>query len=109
MRFSTIILLGGCLLVRPPAAATADETPSSRKAKLAEEFSDPLTTLPQLFIQNAYTPVNFGTAAPTNRVIVRAIIPRLPEYSLFPFVQLIRPTFSVVTVPTGKGSGTRTA
>jgi hypothetical protein len=90
------------------ASAQAEASPS-RAAKLAAEFSDPLTTLPQIFVQDAYTPVNYGTAAQTNRVIVRAIIPRLPRFSLFPFVQLIRPSFSVVTVPTGPGSGTRTA
>jgi hypothetical protein len=29
-------------------------------AKLADEFSDPLTTLPQIFVRDAYTPSNFG-------------------------------------------------
>jgi hypothetical protein len=41
-------------------------------------------------------------------VIARLIVPRVPRFSLFPFVQLIRPSLSLVTVPTGKGSGTRT-
>src|SRR5262249_51293145 len=71
-------------------------------------FNDPLTTLPQVFIQDAYTPANYGTDAQTNRVILRAIVPRIPRLSLFPFVQLVRPTFSLVTVPTGRGSATRT-
>ena len=84
-----------------------EQTPAG-KAKLAADFNDPLTTLPQLFIQNAYTPVNYGTEAPTNRLIVRLIVPRIPRFSLFPFVQLIRPSFSLVTVPTGRGSDTRT-
>ena len=44
-----------------------------------------------------------------NRLIARVIIPRVPKSSLLPFVQLIRPSFSLVTVPTGTGSGTRTA
>jgi hypothetical protein len=52
--------------------------------------------------------VNYGVSSSTNRVIARVIVPRLPKYSLFPFVQLVRPSFSLVTVPTGKG-GTRTA
>jgi len=77
-------------------------------SKLEREFNDPLTTLPQFFFQDAYTPANYGTDAQTNRLIARAIIPRIPSFSLFPFVQLIRPTFSLVTVPEGKGSATRT-
>jgi hypothetical protein len=98
------------LLVRTSTAWAQDEAPGlSAAAKLAEEFSDPLTTLPQLFMQDAYTPVNYGTAAPANRVIVRAIVPRLPKYSLLPFVQLIRPSISLVTVPTGRGNATQTA
>jgi hypothetical protein len=78
------------------------------KARLAAEFNDPLTTLPQLFVQDAYTPSNYGTDAQTNRVIARLIVPRVPEFSLFPLAQLIRPSLSLVTVPTGKGSATRT-
>lgn len=81
----------------------------SRAAKLAEEFSDPLTTLPQLFVQDAYTPTNYGTEAPANRVIARLIVPRIPRFSLLPFVQLVRPSLSLVTVPTGRGKGTITA
>jgi len=94
----------------PSARAQAEaEAPDPAVVKLAEEFSDPLTTLPQIFMQDAYTPANYGTAASTNRVIVRAIIPRIPRYSLLPFVQLVRPSFSLVTVPTGRGGATRTA
>lgn len=111
-----MIALG--LLVRALSASADDaestepaEVESTRagKAKLAADFNDPLTTLPQLFIQNAYTPVSYGTEAPANRVIARLIVPRIPRFSLFPFVQLIRPSFSLVTVPTGSGKDTRTA
>ena len=85
------------------------EEQSPRARKLAEEFSDPLTTLPQIFTQDVYTPANYGTRAQANRFITRLIVPRLPRYSLFPLVQLVRPSFSLVTVPTGRGSTTRTA
>ena len=91
-----------------PAGAQS-ETIDPAIEKLEQEFSDPLTTLPQVFTQDAYTPANYGTAAPTNRVIARLIVPRIPRYSLLPFVQLIRPSFSLVTVPTGRGAATRTA
>lgn len=90
-------------------AALAQEEPSSEKASdVAAEFSDPLTTLPQIFLQDAYTPDNYGTDAMTNRVIGRIIVPRVPSSSLLPFVQLIRPSFSVVTLPSGRGDHTRT-
>jgi hypothetical protein len=87
-----------------------EEAPPSppNKADLAREFNDPLTVVPQLFLQDAYTPSNYGTDAQTNRVIARLIVPRLPRFQFFPFVQLIRPSISLVTVPEGKGSATRT-
>ena len=105
----TLVLLAASLLLGTPAAAADAEAPKPSLAKLAQEFTDPLTTLPQIFTQNVYTPTNFGTDAPANRLIGRMIIPRVPESALLPFVQLIRPSVSLVTVPTGTGSGTRTA
>jgi hypothetical protein len=96
------------MLCRAPAVRAEADDAASRKAKLAAEFSDPLTTLPQIFTQDAYSPANYGTEAQTNRAILRIIIPRLPRYSLFPFVQLVRPSFFLVTVPTGRGGATRT-
>jgi hypothetical protein len=100
-------LLAALLAAAAPAAFAQDEEPSPSVTRLAEEFSDPLTTLPQLFLQDAYTPSNYGLDASTNRVIARLIVPRLPKYSLFPFVQLVRPSFSLVTLPE-PGGGTRT-
>jgi len=93
------------------AAAAGEETESSASADrqhLAREFNDPLTTVPQIAIQDAYTPAMYGTEAQTNRLIVRPIIPRIPRFRLFPLVQLIRPSLSLVTVPKGRGSATRT-
>jgi hypothetical protein len=104
-----VLLLAASLLSGTPAVAADAEATNANLAKLAEEFTDPLTTLPQIFTQNVYTPTNFGTDAPANRTIARVIIPRVPESSLLPFAQLIRPSFSLVTVPTGTGSSTRTA
>jgi hypothetical protein len=109
---ATFLLLVSALA----AAAQAEETESaaitgtaSGKAELASDFNDPLTTLPQLFVQNAYTPSFYGTEASANRLIARLIVPRVPRFSLFPFVQLIRPSLSLVTVPTGTGKETKTA
>jgi hypothetical protein len=85
--------------VQAPGLATEE--------KLIKDFTDPLTTLPQISLKDAFTPANFGTHVQTNQVILRPIIPRVPRFSLFPLIQLIRPTFSLVTVPSARG-GTRT-
>lgn len=103
-----VALVAASVLCRPPAALAAAEDPGPSAAELAREFNDPLTVVPQVFLQDAYTPSSYGTDAQTNRVIGRIIVPRVPRFSLFPFVQLIRPSFSLVTVPTGKGDATRT-
>ena len=105
-----IALTGGVLCCHVPAACAQDEDEAdlTSREKLAREFTDPLTTLPQVFMQDVYTPANFGTEAQTNRAIFRAIIPRIPRFTLLPFVQLVRPSFFLVTVPEGKGSATRT-
>ncbi len=107
-------LAAACLAVTPlvwtPAVARAqDPAPTESAPDVATEFSDPLTTLPQLFLNDAFTPESYGTAANLNRLTARLIVPRVPSSSLLPFVQLIRPSFSLVTVPSGKGSGTHTA
>ena len=83
------------------------QTTSRPLETLEEEFTDPLTTLPQIFLKETYSPTNYGTNVQTNQLIARALIPRIPPYTLLPFAQLVRPTFSLVTVPTPRG-GKRT-
>jgi hypothetical protein len=102
------VVLAALLLLRSSSVRAEKDAPDETPSKLAVEFSDPLTTIPQLFLQDAYTPSNYGSAAQANRAIARLIVPRIPRFSLLPFVQLIRPSLSLVTVPTGKGTGTRT-
>jgi len=79
----------------------------SEEERLERDFTDPLTTLPQLLIRDSYSPANFGTNVQTNQLIIRPIIPRIPPHTFLPFVQLIRPTFTLVTLPSSRG-GTRT-
>jgi hypothetical protein len=79
----------------------------TREEKLEQDFTNPLATLPQLSIRDAYSPATYGTNVETNQVIIRPIIPRVPPYTLLPFAQLVRPTISVVTVPSPRG-GSRT-
>jgi hypothetical protein len=98
-----IILCLGCLdagFARAQSAATPNE-------QLEQEFTDPLTVLPQVFFKDTWSPATYGVHVQTNTAILRAIIPRIPANSLLPFVQLIRPTFSLVTVPSSRG-GSRT-
>jgi hypothetical protein len=106
-RVSLCALLPVLWMIGPCAGFARSHTTIAEEEKLALEFTDPLTTLPQMFVRDSYSPANFGTHVQTNQVVARAIIPRVPRFSLFPFVQLIRPTFSLVTVPSPKG-GTRT-
>jgi len=92
-----------------PSSSVSDEE------KLEQDFTDPLTTLPQLIVRDSYAPANYGPCTPlacardyeTNQLIVRPLIPRVPPRSFLPFDQLIRPTLSLVTVPSSRG-GTRT-
>jgi hypothetical protein len=95
--------------LEPSIPPPDDDAGAHRRRTLAEEFSDPLTSLPQVFLQDAFTPSSFGTEARANRVVLRAIVPRIPKLSLLPFVQLVRPTVQLVTVPMGRGRGTTTA
>ena len=106
-RASLCALLLVLWMIGPSAGFAQSQTTAAEEAKLELEFTDPLTTLPQIFVKDAYSPANFGTHVQTNEAILRAIIPRVPRFSLFPFIQLIRPTFSLVTVPSPRG-GTRT-
>ena len=103
-----VLLWIGLWMSCPCAIFAQTQTLSlSAEEKLIRDFTDPLTTLPQISIRDTFTPANFGTHVQTNQAIVRPIIPRLPRFSLFPFVQLIRPSFSLVTVPNARGD-TRT-
>lgn len=89
------------------AVATDDATARSRAEALARQFNDPLTIVPQIVLKDVYGPASYGTEAQTNRLIARLLIPRVPRFSFMPD-QLIRPTFQLVTVPTGRGTATRT-
>src|SRR5438093_3502493 len=43
----------------------------------------------------------------TNPGNLKTVIPRIPSYTLLPFIQLFRPSFALVTVPSSRG-GSRT-
>ena len=97
------------------ARAQTAPTPSVSEQELERDFTDPLSTLPQVVIRDSYAPANYGPCTPqvcfrnveTNQLLIRPLIPRIPPRTLLPFFQLIRPTFALVTVPSSRG-GTRT-
>jgi hypothetical protein len=79
----------------------------SEEDLLAREVDDPTAILTQLKLQDLYTPRNFQTTAQTNTVQLRPVIP-VESFSLFPFKQIIRPTFEIQTLATSRGSSTIT-
>jgi len=102
-------------MMRPALVLAQTQSALQNEEKLEQDFTDPLTTLPQLIVRDSYSPANFGPCtqfacprdAQTNQLIVRPLIPRIPPNTLLPLIQLIRPTFALVTVPSSRG-GTRT-
>ncbi len=102
-----IILLTSYLIVGILSGNICAQVPLREEEKLEQEFTDPLTTLPQLIVRDSYTPANYGTNLQTNQVIVRPIIPRVPPNTLLPVAQLVRPTIALLTVPSSRG-GSRT-
>jgi hypothetical protein len=107
---SRTLLLAACIIL--PAASlaqaqTGSKSPEKAEERLEQDFTDPLSTLPQVIIRDSYTPANYGTDVQTNQLIIRPLIPRIPPRTLLPFTQLIRPTFALVTVPSARG-GART-
>jgi hypothetical protein len=107
-RFKRPIALSALLVASVVSTPVRAQVASGSANDLAVEFTDPLTPLPQIFVQDAYTPSNFGTDVQTNAAVTRLIIPRVPRFSFFPFDQVVRPSFSLVTVPYGTGKHTRT-
>jgi hypothetical protein len=107
-----LLALSQTVLVQAQATPTS---PEAEEQQLERDFTDPLSTLPQLVVRDSYTPANYGPCAPpaclrnyeTNQVIIRPLIPRVPPNTLFPVPQLIRPTFALITVPSSRG-GSRT-
>ena len=63
----------GVLIFFSASLASAQPTGASEE-KLEQDFTDPLTTLPQLLIRDSYSPATYGTHVQTNQMIVRPII-----------------------------------
>ncbi len=82
--------------------------PSTALAEsLSEEVNDPTATLTQAQIQEFFSPSEFGTNAQPNTLQGRFILAVLPHAPLN-LAQIVRPTFSLVTIPQNRGASTRT-
>lgn len=106
-----ILALGVSLLICISSAdcmAQKTASPGSTISEsLSEEVNDPTATLTQVQIQDFFTPSEFGTNAQPNTVQGRLVLAVLPHGPL-DLAQLIRPTFSLLTIPENKGASTRT-
>jgi hypothetical protein len=88
-------------------AQSAGPNANTKEEQLQQDFTDPLTTLPQVILRDSWSPAVYGTNVQTNQAIIRPLIPRIPPHALLPLLQIVRPTFSLVTVPSSRG-GSRT-
>jgi hypothetical protein len=57
-------------VIAPGLSCAQDKPGLAGEEKLIAEFTDPLTTLPQISIKDAFTPANFGTHVKINQFIV---------------------------------------
>jgi hypothetical protein len=57
------------LMLMAATFAEAQTAPTilQKEEQLERDFTDPLTTLPQVIIRDSYTPANYGTAVETNQ------------------------------------------
>lgn len=85
---------------RPPANDKSVET-------LSEEVNDPTASLTQAQIKDEFTPSEFGTNAQPNTALFRAILAVRPHGPMN-LEQIVRPTFSLRTIPRNKAASTRT-
>ena len=92
---------------RGQSGALTSVDAETEENQLAREVDDPTAILTQLKFQDIYTPGNFQTSAQTNEFQLKAVVPVEP-FSLFPFQQIIRPTFKLQTLATSSSSATIT-
>ncbi len=117
--FTILLLIGLLILNGTRLSGRAEDLTSEQlteQEQLERDFTNPLSTLPQLVVRDSWAPANYAPCtapAPcwrddqTNQAIFRPLIPRVPPNTLLPIPQLVRPTFALVTVPSSRG-GTRT-
>jgi hypothetical protein len=88
-------------------SSAADFGSYAEENELAREVDDPTAILAQLKFEDLYTPQNFSTAAQTNTLQFRPVVPIQP-FDFFPFQQIVRPTLKLETLATGPSGSTIT-
>jgi hypothetical protein len=68
----TWALLGTVWWMGLPTGFSQTQISNPARETLEEEFVDPLTTLPQVFLKDEFSPVNYGTDVQTNQVFPTA-------------------------------------
>jgi hypothetical protein len=109
VRVSRLLVIG-LLIVISSAECLAQQTAvptTTLPESLSEEVNDPTATLTQAQIKEDFTPSEFGTNAQPNTLQGRFILAILPHGPL-DLAQIVRPTFSLVTIPQNKSASTRT-
>lgn len=103
--YLTLAMMAGCpACLAQPAPGTAHDQSIET---LSEEVNDPTASLTQAQLKEEFTPAAYGTNAQPNTVQLRPILAVEPHGPM-DLRQLVRPTFSLVTIPRGKGASTRT-
>jgi hypothetical protein len=88
---------------QPSATAAKDQSIET----LSEQANDPTASLTQAQLKEEFTPAEFGTNAQPNTALFRPILAIRPHGPM-DLEQIVRPTFSLVTIPRGKAASTRT-
>ena len=102
-----VLAIGAIYSVRGHTITSNLAYAQSEEDHLAREVDDPTAILTQLQFIDLYIPRNFQSSAQSDILNVKPIIPIQP-FSLFPFQQLIRPTFALQQLPTSSSSSTMT-
>ncbi len=113
--FASLLLLAVLVIGGGQTVAGAQDntgTGLTEEQQLEQDFTNPLSTLPQVVLRDSWSPATYAPCTPpapcwrntqTNQAIFRPLIPRIPPNTLLPIPQLIRPTFALVTVPSSRG------
>jgi hypothetical protein len=107
LAFATSLTLLVLTISAPAGAQQPAATPDQSVETLSEEVNDPTASLTQAQLKDEFTPAEFGTNAQPNTLQLKPILAIRPHGPM-DLEQLVRPTFSLVTNPQGKGASTRT-
>jgi len=93
--WSSVLVAALFVILAATPFAEAQTAPATlqQEEQIERDFTDPLSTLPQVIIRESYTPAKYGPCTPlacvrnyeTNQFIIRPLIPRVPLTRCFRF------------------------